>query len=216
MRGDAKLVVTDDDTCGRPRVRARSSVLGSPRLIALCEEATVRTPSPTTLEDGTTTVGMRVQFDHLQPTPVGAEVFAEAVLRKIDGRRLKFEVSATDSGGLVAAGKITRVVVGDRRLHGQVLPAAPDAVIVTDCHPSTQRVASWAQWVSRNGRHETANVGVQLVVSMQVADVIHWRQSGSTAPIWWKEALIVARVLWRVLMDAQPVRLEQDRRRRHP
>ena len=41
-----------------------------------------------------------------------AEVVAEAVLEKIDGRRLKFTVSASDPGGLVAAGKITRVVVG--------------------------------------------------------------------------------------------------------
>ena len=54
---------------------------------------------------------MRIQFDHLQPTPVGAEVIAEAVLEKIEGRRLKFTVSASDSGGLVAAGKITRVLV---------------------------------------------------------------------------------------------------------
>ena len=30
---------------------------------------------------------------------------------KIEGRRLKFTVSATDSGGLVGAGKITRVLV---------------------------------------------------------------------------------------------------------
>ena len=41
---------------------------------------------------------MRVQFDHLQPTAVGFEVTAEAVLEKIDGRRLKFTVSASDSG----------------------------------------------------------------------------------------------------------------------
>jgi fluoroacetyl-CoA thioesterase len=86
-------------------------VLGSPRLIALCEEA-CQNAMEGQLEPGTTTVGMRVQFDHLQPTPVGAEVLAEAVLKKVDGRRLRFEVSATDAGGLVAAGKFTRVVVG--------------------------------------------------------------------------------------------------------
>ncbi len=63
------------------------------------------------LDSGTTTVGMRIQFDHLQPTPVGAEVVAEAVLERIEGRRLVFNVSASDSGGLVAAGKITRVLV---------------------------------------------------------------------------------------------------------
>ena len=54
---------------------------------------------------------MRVQVDHLQPTPVGAEVLAEAYLDKIEGRRITFTVTASDSGGLVAAGKVTRVVV---------------------------------------------------------------------------------------------------------
>jgi fluoroacetyl-CoA thioesterase len=110
LRGDSKLIVNEADTAlalGSGTV----TVLGSPRLIALCEEATVNALA-NALDAGTTSVGMRVQFDHLQPTPIGAEVRAEAVLKKIDGRRLQFDVSATDSGGLVAAGKITRVVVG--------------------------------------------------------------------------------------------------------
>ena len=58
---------------------------------------------------------MRVQVDHLQPTPIGAEVYAEAYLDKIDGRRITFTVTASDSGGLVAAGKVTRVVVDVNR-----------------------------------------------------------------------------------------------------
>ncbi|NND76156.1 MAG: thioesterase [Ilumatobacter sp.] len=110
MRGDAKLMVTEADTAAALGSGV-VDVLGSPRLIALCEEACQNALSGS-LDEGTTSVGMRVQFDHLQPTPVGAEVCAEAVLKKIDGRRLKFDVSASDSGGLVAAGKITRVVVG--------------------------------------------------------------------------------------------------------
>ena len=35
------------------------------------------------LDEGTTTVGMRIQVDHLQPTPVGAEVVAEAIVDKV-------------------------------------------------------------------------------------------------------------------------------------
>jgi len=110
LRGVAKLMVSASDTAtalGSGTV----DVLGSPRLIALCEEA-CQNAMTDHLEPGTTTVGMRVQFDHLHPTPVGAEVSAEAVLKKVDGRRLRFEVSATDAGGLVAAGKFTRVIVG--------------------------------------------------------------------------------------------------------
>ena len=109
MRGDAKLVVADADTA-RALGSGSVDVLGSPRLVALCEEACCNALA-NALADGATTVGMRIQFDHLQPTPVGAEVIAEAVLEKIEGRRLKFTVSASDSGGLVAAGKITRVLV---------------------------------------------------------------------------------------------------------
>jgi len=113
MRGDAKLMVTEEDTA-RALGSGAVDVLGSPRLIALCEEATVNAIAGS-VPEGSSTVGMRVQFDHLQPTPVGAEVIAEAVLEKIDGKRLKFTVSASDSGGLIAAGKITRVVVDVER-----------------------------------------------------------------------------------------------------
>jgi predicted thioesterase len=38
-------------------------------------------------------------------------VVAEAHLEKIEGRRLVFSVSAKDDRGLVAAGKVTRVMV---------------------------------------------------------------------------------------------------------
>ena len=89
-------------------------VLGTPRLVALCEQATCQVTEGL-LEQGETTVGMRVQFDHLAPTAVGATVTAEAVLEKIEGRRLTFTVSASDPGGLVGAGKITRVVVDVQR-----------------------------------------------------------------------------------------------------
>ncbi len=55
------------------------------------------------------------QFDHLAPVAMGAVVLAEATLVKVEGRRLVFTVSAArlegDGGGLVGAGRVTRVVV---------------------------------------------------------------------------------------------------------
>lgn len=109
LRGDAKLVVTPADTA-RALGSGTVDVLGTPRIVALVEEATCAALADV-LEPGTTSVGMRVQVDHLQPTPVGVEVVAEALLERIEGRRLTFTVSAYDPGGLVAAGKVTRVVV---------------------------------------------------------------------------------------------------------
>ena len=109
LKGEARLVVGSEDTARSLRSGA-VEVLGTPRLVALLEEATVDAVDGC-LDAGSTTVGMRVQVDHLQPTPVGAEVLAEAYLDKIEGRRITFTVTASDSGGLVAAGKVTRVVV---------------------------------------------------------------------------------------------------------
>ncbi len=85
-------------------------VLATPRLIALCEEATCKALDGH-LEQGSTSVAVRVQFDHLAPVGIGATVSAEVVLEKVDGRRLTFTASVSDSSGLVGAGKVTRVLV---------------------------------------------------------------------------------------------------------
>ena len=103
------LEVSSDDTA----VAARSGdtpVLSTPRIVALCEEAAVAAVAGHLGADETT-VSMRVQLDHLAPSAVGSTVTASAKLEKVEGRRLKFSVSVTDARGLVAAGKVTRVVV---------------------------------------------------------------------------------------------------------
>jgi fluoroacetyl-CoA thioesterase len=103
------LTVSDEDTA----VAAHSGdvpVLSTPRIVALCEEAAVAAVAGQ-LADGETTVSMRVQLDHLAPSAVGSEVTASAKLEKVEGRRLKFSVSVSVARGVVAAGKVTRVVV---------------------------------------------------------------------------------------------------------
>jgi predicted thioesterase len=56
-----------------------------------------------------------VQVDHLAPTNVGSSVAAEATLERVEGRRLTFTISVSDHCGLVAAGKVTRVIVDTER-----------------------------------------------------------------------------------------------------
>jgi predicted thioesterase len=107
------MTVTHDDTA----IALRSGsvpVLATPRVIALCEEASVAALEGF-LRDGETSVGMRVQLDHVQPTAIGALVHAQATLEKVEGRRLTFTVSAHDERGLIAAGRVTRVVVETAR-----------------------------------------------------------------------------------------------------
>ena len=103
------LTVTDQDTALAMR-SGDVPVLATPRVVALVEEATVRAVEQS-LGGGQTTVGMRIELSHLIPVLVGQTVRAEATLERVEGRRLTFTVSVNGHQGLVAAGKITRVVV---------------------------------------------------------------------------------------------------------
>lgn len=107
------MTVTDDDTAIAMN-SGRMPVLATPRIVALVEEAAVIAVRPE-IDDGSSTVSVRVQLEHISPTPVGDTVDAEATLERIEGRRLIFRVSARDQRGLVAAGKVTRVVVDVER-----------------------------------------------------------------------------------------------------
>lgn len=109
LSASASLVVGDADTA-KQMGSGNVPVLATPRLIALCEEAACRAIEGT-FDSSKTSVGVRVQFDHLAPVKPGSQVTAEAVLERIEGKRLTFTVSASDSSGLVGAGRVTRVVV---------------------------------------------------------------------------------------------------------
>lgn len=108
-----ELVVTEDDLAtafGSGDV----PVLATPRVIALLEEATACAVRDE-LQPDQTTVGMRVQVEHLTPTGLGSTVTAEATIVEIQGRRIMFKASAHDERGLIAAGRVTRVLVNRER-----------------------------------------------------------------------------------------------------
>jgi predicted thioesterase len=67
------------------------------------------------LESGQTTVGTRVELDHRSATPVGRTVVAEALLTKVDGRKLTFEVTVRDGDTVAAEGRVERVLVDRHR-----------------------------------------------------------------------------------------------------
>lgn len=109
VSAEIELTVGEGDTAAAMG-SGNVPVLATPRLVAMCEEASVASIC-NHLAPGETSVGHTVQLDHVAPTGVGGLVRAEATLMKVEGRRLTFNVSAYDGRGLVAVGKITRVVV---------------------------------------------------------------------------------------------------------
>jgi fluoroacetyl-CoA thioesterase len=115
LTAQVELTVGDEDTARHFR-SGDVPVLATPRLIAMCEEAALRATDGH-LTPHQTSVATRVQFDHLAPVAIGNVVLAEATLVKVEGRRLIFTVSAArlegDGGGLIGAGKVTRVLVDE-------------------------------------------------------------------------------------------------------
>lgn len=103
--------VTDADTA-RAVGSGDLPVLGTPRLLAWAEQATCAALAPY-LPDTRTSVGTRVQLDHVGASPVGAEVRVTATVAYTDGRLVRFEVVASHVGDekVVGHGEVTRVVV---------------------------------------------------------------------------------------------------------
>lgn len=88
-------------------------VLGTPRLIAWCEAVTCATLDD--LEAPRTSVGIRVEIDHLAPNAVGDEVQVSAAVGDRTERTVQLVVEARHGATVVGRGSITRAIVdGDR------------------------------------------------------------------------------------------------------
>jgi predicted thioesterase len=118
LRATSEIVVGDDDTA-LALESGDVPVLATPRLVGLVERASVQAVMGA-LEPGTTSVGYRIQLDHLAPTAIGERVWAEALLEVVEGRRLTFRVTASDDRGLVGVGRVTRVLVDRARFLDKV------------------------------------------------------------------------------------------------
>lgn len=89
-------------------------VFATPAMVALMENAAMQCVAPY-LEEGQTTVGSQISVSHIRPSAVGAEVSARATLTEIDGRRLVFDVQASDQKGEIGNGTHTRFIVGSEK-----------------------------------------------------------------------------------------------------
>ena len=95
-------------------------VLGTPRVLAWCEEATC---AALDLPPGQTSVGTRVDLEHLAASAVGTRVTTAATIIHTDGRLVRFQVVAQDAAGtLLATGEVRRVIVDRERFLSRITP----------------------------------------------------------------------------------------------
>ncbi len=85
-------------------------VFATPAMVALMENAATLAVAAC-LPEGSDTVGTEVNVQHLRATPMGDAVEATAVLAAVEGRKLVFEVTASDSVGEIGRGTHTRFII---------------------------------------------------------------------------------------------------------
>lgn len=107
--------VTENDTAavvGSGEVK----VYGTPRMLALMEEAAYRAVKDC-LEEGDTTVGTHLDAVHTAATPVGMDVWATAEVVEVAGKKVVFKVEAFDEKECIGKGSHTRYIVNGERFH---------------------------------------------------------------------------------------------------
>jgi fluoroacetyl-CoA thioesterase len=108
-----ELTVTEADTA-QALGSGDVPVLGTPRVLALAEAATVAATARL-IPGGVTTVGTRAEIEHRAATPIGGRVTALATLTKVEGRKLVFEVVVRAGEELVAEVRVERVLLDRQR-----------------------------------------------------------------------------------------------------
>ncbi len=90
-------------------------VFATPMMVTIMENAALNAIRDY-LDPGESAVGTAVNIRHLAATPVGHRVTAEAVVTKVDGRRVEFTVSARDEMEEIGNGTHERMVVDMARI----------------------------------------------------------------------------------------------------
>jgi predicted thioesterase len=98
-------------------------VLATPMLVAFCEECARLAVDPL-LPVGQQTVGSSINLRHLAATPPGMQVTVRAELKKIEGRRLQFQVEAWDETEQVGAAEHERFIIDVERFQQRIAEKA--------------------------------------------------------------------------------------------
>ena len=89
-------------------------VFATPALVALAEKTCWKSVAAA-LDEGSGTVGTRLELEHSAPTPVGMTVTCESELTAVEGRKLVFKVSLHDEKGPVGGGVHERFIINNAK-----------------------------------------------------------------------------------------------------
>lgn len=113
IKGKETLLVTEANTA-LAMGSGTLPVFATPAMAALMEHTAYTSLEPY-LEEGQGTVGTLLDIRHTAPTPVGMTVTCETTLTEIDRKRLVFQVTVSDSKGMIGEGVHERFLIDNQR-----------------------------------------------------------------------------------------------------
>ena len=122
-KGSYTLRVSPAHLANQFKDAALPPVFATPMMVTAMENAALNAVRGC-LDPGESAVGTEVNIQHLAATPVGHHVTAEAVVTKVDGRRIEFNVTARDEIEEIGRGTHARMVVDLTRLHQRLAAKA--------------------------------------------------------------------------------------------
>ena len=118
LKGTVKEIVNENITA--EKVGSGSlPVFATPMMVALMEKAACKALE-NSLDEGSTTVGTKVDVEHVAATPVGMEVRAEAEITAVEKNILTYTVTAYDAAGKIGEGTHKRAIVTSQKFLDKV------------------------------------------------------------------------------------------------
>lgn len=103
-------VLADENTSAKTMGSGTLDVFATPAMAALMEKTAWQSIAPY-LQEGQGSVGTRLDITHDAATPLGMTVTCSSELIRIDGRRLVFEVTASDEKEIIGRGIHERFII---------------------------------------------------------------------------------------------------------
>lgn len=119
------MVVSAEHLASRFKDPTLPPVLATPVMILAMENAALEALKPF-LEPGESALGSHVDVRHLAATPVGRTITATARVTQVSGRRIRFEVRATDGRQDIGSGTHERVLIDMARFTEQLARATAE------------------------------------------------------------------------------------------
>ncbi|PKQ64460.1 dihydrolipoamide acyltransferase [Labilibaculum filiforme] len=112
------MTVTDKDTAihyGSGKLK----VYATPAMVAFMENTAIACID-NDLEKGMDTVGIQIDTKHSKANKVGQKVSCTAKLVKVDGKKLSFEIEASDEEGVIGSATHMRYIIDPVKFMGRL------------------------------------------------------------------------------------------------